>query len=445
VYYIRLLSRLLQKQVSGGSLDHHGLHRLAGNRPVSMSASRIPSPPVSLGAPPPGSPVFQHRSPASPDGGSSQLYQHLQRLHLTQQMRQGSPTFRRSSPPNLSQLASSESPPPSFPNLLQNYPQTHQRSSPPPNFQNLQMIKEDSLDIDKNSQSDSEEEMIVQENGAGDAKSQLNVTQNRVGFGKKPQISITDTHGHVTAVTSDVDSESEKGDNPDSAIISPSTPVSLPVSSDVAFNSIYNYSLPYEAEMQTNVANIPTETHITHSPQQQHCFYQTPLCNKNWYSPENEYLQNLHGVHNSSSYGKVSNYNAQSSVSSSSTGSWEISNEGIMGMYSNSQSDARRAHSPCLGVTGGYELTKVGSYVNVSTKRSVEDILNAIRRILEQSGPQIAYKCSDNCFQLANSDVAMEVEVCEGVDASRLQVRRISGDKGTYQQMCQELLAGINI
>ncbi|KAH3700845.1 hypothetical protein DPMN_075826 [Dreissena polymorpha] len=113
-----------------------------------------------------------------------------------------------------------------------------------------------------------------------------------------------------------------------------------------------------------------------------------------------------------------------------------------MDMYSNID---RTVDASSLEVAGDHELAKVGSYVNVSSKRSVADILNEIRKILEQSGPQIMYKCSENCFQLANSDVAMEVEVCEGVNASRLQVRRISGDKGSYQQLCQELLDGINI
>ncbi|WAR05363.1 SIK3-like protein [Mya arenaria] len=441
--------KIRKKQVSGGSLDHHTLHRLGQNRPVSMSATRIPSPPVSpFGAPvspfgaavspfgAPGSPVFQQRSPASPDGGSGQLYQHLQRLQLTQQIRRaGSPTFRRSSPPNLAQLSSSENTPQSFPNILQNMGQGHQRSSPPPNFQNLQMIKEDSLDLDKSSQSDSEEEMVVQD--IGDNKLPANATQ-QPAFGKKPQISITDTQGHVTAVTSDGDSESEKGDNSNSAMVSPSSPISLPLSSSVAFN--YNFAPQYGTYMHSNIANIPTETKVTVCPQS---YYQTS--NKNWYNPEEAYLQKLHGLHDSTDNRSLTNYNAQSAISSS-PGSWEISNEGIVGLYrASSQSDDSSGHSQSLGVGGGYELTKVGSYVNVSSKRSVEDILNEIRKILEQSGPQIAYKCSDNCFRLANSDVAMEVEVCEGVDASRLQVRRISGDKGTYQQMCQELLAGINI
>lgn len=429
------LSVYLQKQVSGGGSDHHSLHRFSQNRPVSMSASRIPSPPVAPGAP--GSPVFQHRSPSSPDSSSSQLYQHLQRLHLTQQIRgAGSPTFRRSSPPNLGQMGSSESPPHSFPNLLQNFTQGHQRNSPPPNFQNLQMIKEDSLDLDRSSQSDSEEEMIVQD--SEDVISQSHFVNNRTltvkqrAFACKPQISITDTHGHVTAVTSDGDSESDKGEHSDSATVSPNSPASSPCSAPLS----YSYSVPFGTNVHTNLANIPHEV-------SGHWHDGCKTSNMNWYNSPH-HRQKLKGIRNSSNFDTVSNFNAHSGLPS--TGSWEISSEGLMGMYKNSsQSGERTATPPTVSVSDECELKTVGSLLNVSSKRSVEDILSEIRKILEQSGQQIAYKCSENCFQLTNSNVAMEVEVCEGVDASRLQVRRISGDRGSYQQLCRELLGGINI
>lgn len=425
----------LQKQVSGGGSDHHPL-RFSQNRPASMSASRIPSPPVAPCAP--GSPVFQHRSPSSSDSSSSQLYQHLQRLHLTQQIRgAGSPTFRRSSPPNLGQLGSADSPPHSFPNLLQNFSQGHQRNSPPPNFQNLQMIKEDSLDIDRSSQSDSEEEMMVQDSEESPAPTHtadnrtLQVKQR--AFACKPQISITDTHGHVTAVTSDGDSESDKGENSDHSAVSPNSPVSSPASVPLS----YSYSVPFGTNVHTNLANIPPE--ISYSGNW-HDGCKTS--NVNWYSPHHR--QKLKGLRNSMDLNSFSNFNAHSEKSHH--GGWEINSEGIVGLYkNNSQSDERTGTPPSFQVSEECELKTVGSLLNLSSKRSVEDILNEIRKILEQSGQQIAYKCSENCFQLANSDVAMEVEVCQGVNASRLQVRRISGDRGCYQQLCRELLGGINI
>lgn len=394
-----------------------------------MSASRIPSPPVAPGAP--GSPVFQHRSPSSPDSSSAQLYQHLQRLHLTQQIRgAGSPTFRRSSPPNIGQTNTSDSPPPSYPNLLQNFSQGHQRNSPPPNFQNLQMIKEDSLDLDRSSQSDSEEEMVVQE--SSDSVPQSNVSDNRSlhmkqrAFACKPQISITDTHGHVTAVTSDGDAESDKGENSDSAMVSPVSSETTPATTRLS----YSYSVPFGTNIHTNLTNIPAE--ISGSWQDG-----SKNSNLNWYNPHHRPKPT--GTRSAASFDSFSNYNAHTG----SKGSWEINSEGIVGLFrNNSQSDDRTVS---FSVGEECELKSVGSSVNVSSKRSVEDILNEIRKILEQSSQPIAYKCSENCFQLANSNVAMEVEVCDGGDASRLQVRRISGDRGTYQQLCRELLGGINI
>ena len=398
-----------------------------------MSASRIPSPPIAPCAP--GSPVFQHRSPSSPDS-SSQLYQHLQRLHLTRGA--GSPTFRRSSPPNLSQLGTADSPPHSFPNLLQNFSQPHQRNSPPPNFQNLHMIKEDSLDLDRSSQSDSEEDMMIQENDDSATHSADNRTLQvkQRAFACKPQISITDTHGHVTAVTSDGDSESDKGDNSDSAAVSPNSPATSPSSVPLS----YSYSVPFGTNIHTNLANIPPE--ISYSGPLQDV---SKTSNVNWYSPHSpHHRQPLRGLRNSTNFDSLSNFNAHSEISSHK--GWEISSEGIVGVYENSSQSGERTATPTnFPVNEECELKTVGSLLNVSSKRSVEDILSEIRKILEHSSQHIAYQCSENCFQLANSDVAMEVEVCEGVEASRLQVRRISGDRGCYQQLCRELLGGINI
>ena len=426
-----------------------------------MSASRIPSPPAAQGVSP-GSPVFQHRSPSSPDSQSANLYQHLQHLHLTQQRRgSGSPTFRRSSPPNLAQVhcqqQGSESPPHSYPNLLQNFQQGHQRNSPPPNFQNLQIIKEDSVDLDKSSQSESEEEMLVQEEAT---TSDLQVSQHT--FTSKPQISITDTQGHVTAVTSDGDSESEKGESPRTSSVSTSSQTPVSPSKPTC-----NYSMPF---VNTNLTSIPPENQDSGSGLPTDQYYNTN--NVQWYNPQYAYLQRLHGLHYASNvhkmYSNISGYfsNAQRPTSNSPMGGWEMYNNVGLDNYQSSKcstgrnffisgdlhmdcqrSDREKLHKTASDIVldEGCNLSKFGSLFNVSSKRSVADILNDIRKILDDSGPHIAYKCSENRFQLANSDVSMEVEVCEEVDASRLQVRRISGDHGCYQQLCHELLAGINI
>ena len=433
------------------------MHRLQ-NRPTSVASSRIPSPPQPTT---PGSPVFQQRSPSSPDSQTASLYQHLQRLHLHQS--NSAPNFRRGSPPNLVQVYSaqrSESPPQTYQNLLQNFPAGHQRSSPPPNFQNLQIIKEDSMDLqEKSSQSDSDEDMHVQEHSA-ESSSKVAASTSKA-FSAKPQISITDTQGYVTAVTSDGDSESEKGE-PESKSVTPS-----PTTTSTQSPFTFSYTLPYSTYVNTNLNNIPAEDLVTSAQNQQHFpQYDPSFANISWNNPQLAYLQRLQGI-NTSDLGKYRTINNIGEYSDS-HGSWEMYNNGIMGLYdtyrdnrsyagsdtvfsghtqtsTSTQFGMQAKSSPSLGVDGNSDLKKAGSFVNVSSKRSVTDILHDIRKILDDSGPDIVYTCFENRFQLENSDVAMEVEVMEGIDMNKLQVRRISGDRGHYQQLCQELLAGINI
>lgn len=449
---------VFQKQVN----SDHSKHRLQ-NRPASVSSSRIPSPPQP-GPSPVGSPVFQQRSPSSPDSQTASLYQHLQRLHL-HQTNPTSPNFRRGSPPNLVQVYSaqrSESPPQTYQTLLQNYQASHQRSSPPPNFQNLQMIKEDSLDMqEKSSQSDSDEDMATQDNTAA-SNSKQSPTSAKTYAGK-PQISITDTQGHVTAVTSDGDSESEKGDADSSA----GTPILPSVTTSAPPPFTYSFTLPYSTYINTNLTNIPATDPVTVAQNQQNFTqYDPSFANISWNNPQLAYLQRLQGV-TAADLAKYRTLNSIGQYANTQTGC-DPYNMGIKGLYNNYRDNRSYAGSdymfqrsaqssnpthcgfqthstPMLGVDGMSDLRKAGSFVNVSSKRSVTDILNEIKKILDDSVPNIMYTCCDNGFMLENSDVAMEVEVMEGIDMTKLQVRRISGDRIHYQQLCQELLEGINI
>lgn len=86
-----------------------------------------------------------------------------------------------------------------------------------------------------------------------------------------------------------------------------------------------------------------------------------------------------------------------------------------------------------------------GSNINLASKLTVGDILQELKRILGDRGKEVVYQCSDHLFRLENSNVQMELEVCQGVSYNGLQVRRISGDKGHYRALCQELLSGINL
>lgn len=318
---------------------------------------------------------------------------------------------------------------------------------------------------EKSSQSDSDEEMVVQDSSAaGSSKTSPSSSKK---YAAKPQISITDTQGHVTAVTSDGDSESEKGDR-DSAAVTPSTPTTTTTSAPAPFS--YSYTLPYSTYVNTNLTNIPAEDYVTSAQNQQHFpQYDPSFANISWNNPQLAYLQHLQRLQgfNGSDLAKYRTFNNIGQYTNTQSG-WDTYNDGIMGLYNNYRDNrsyagsdlvfARHTQSssptqfgmqanstPTLGLDGNSELRKAGSSVNVSSKRSVTDILNDIKKILDDSGPNIVYTCCDNGFQLENSDVAMEVEVMEGIDMNKLQVRRISGDRGHYQQLCQELLEGINI
>ncbi|XP_069115952.1 serine/threonine-protein kinase SIK3-like isoform X2 [Argopecten irradians] len=195
----------LQKQVCNrdrGSeaelQQQHALHRLHHTlQPTTtIQHSPVPSPPLA-----PASPSFARHASSSTDSQSATLYQHLQRLHLHQQIQNSQQPYQRMSPPTCLPMQRTDSPPQNFSQLYQNFGQSHQRNSPPPNitnFQNLQMIKEDSQDLpDQSPSEDGEVSMQV-----GDSEFTSQDKKHRQ-FSGKPQISITDTSGHVTDVTSE--------------------------------------------------------------------------------------------------------------------------------------------------------------------------------------------------------------------------------------------------
>ncbi|CAC5357450.1 unnamed protein product [Mytilus coruscus] len=397
--------------------QQHSLHRFHQSLQGSaIQHSPIPSPPLV-----PGSPSFQrHNQP------SQELYQHLQRLHLQNPI--------RNSPPSGNQRT--DSPPQSYNQLFQVFPQPHQRSSPPPNlanFQNLQSIREDSQDhADESPRCESEDEMQVQDNIC-DKKQQK--------FTQKPQISITDTHGHVTDVTSDSDPSMEDSDShTETSHSSPerqfttttthssqhqpytttqsrshqqattvhSTPAQQASDQRTGHYQTFQQSVPLNCRVfgnivNTNLANIPAEEPV-------------------WDNTQIAYLQQL----------QHSPYiDANSFV------------QFQMNQFYNGDL-VHRLHSQEPSI-------KSNSNINLTSTRTVEDIQLEIKRILLKRERVIerererVYQCSDTVFKVENSDVELELEVCEGVTYNGLQVRRISGDKGQYTQLCEELLSGINL
>ncbi|KAK3581717.1 hypothetical protein CHS0354_015347 [Potamilus streckersoni] len=428
------------------------------------------------------------------DPQSATLYQHLQRLHLQQQIQcPSSPSFQRGSPPLKSSVLSpqrSDSPPQAY--LFQSFGQSHQRNSPPPNFQNLQMIKEDSLDhaeglqIGTGSTEENDEEMMQTQdsvNTSSGSTSELKSPKTRKRqFSGKPQISITDTQGHVTDVTSDGESEVESVENSEEMQCLPTTTVgTFQVPSTIVASSTkmpqYNFSYSsYRSNDNSDFANI----HSTYSvPLESVQHGMNPaVTNMGWNNPSLAmpmYYKNIprhlpltSGLQYQRTFMSANPSQFVLNLQQNFKPVQEYCDNGIMGLYNNQirssvnnhnnsdlQNEARNANceselrtklngSP-VNVQNLSDTPGTSSLINVCSQKAVTEILHEIKRILECSGPEIAYRCSDNLFQLENSDVQMEVEVMEGIDSNRLQVRRISGDSVHYQQLCQELLSGINL
>ncbi|KAK7499798.1 hypothetical protein BaRGS_00008889, partial [Batillaria attramentaria] len=270
----------LQMQVSNVAVERqaelqqqHNLHRLqttlqGGGIPVSPA----PSPPQ------PSSPSYTRggaRSGAvSPSDLASQsaiLQQQLQRLQLHHQHNIHSmhhniahaPAVASSPPliplPPLSPASQRSESPPGLSHLLHSRPTSLQRASPPPNFQNLSSIREDAGDLGDHGDNDGEDTEMVDEEqvrrksvGGEIGHTRLPVESSPLlrrassgtppyqdmrhrSFAGNPQISITDTQGHVT----DVDTTPED-DGRDT--VSPNSPTARQSDSPLSRYSVFQSS-----------------------------------------------------------------------------------------------------------------------------------------------------------------------------------------------------------
>lgn len=85
-------------------------------------------------------------------------------------------------------------------------------------------------------------------------------------------------------------------------------------------------------------------------------------------------------------------------------------------------------------------------------RRSVEEVLRAVKAALDSICPQVDYQCSsDTRFHLngGGGDLQMELEVTYGegdgdVPQPGLQVRKLSGDNLEYAKLCNHLMACVN-
>jgi hypothetical protein len=102
-------------------------------------------------------------------------------------------------------------------------------------------------------------------------------------------------------------------------------------------------------------------------------------------------------------------------------------------------------------LTNTCAIPSASSHINLTSLRTVPELLQQIKRTLDERGAGLAYQYSEKLFRLSNVDVQMELEVREGRGVNGvngvngLQVRRIAGDRRHYRQLCNELLAHIHL
>ncbi|XP_062578305.1 serine/threonine-protein kinase SIK3-like isoform X1 [Saccostrea cucullata] len=412
--------------------QQHTFHRLQHSlQNNNMPPSPVPSPPLA-----PASPSFSHNSPLQTDTQTSSLYQQLQRLHLVQPQ-----NYQRGSPPTCLLGQRTDSPPQSL--LFHSFTQPMQRASTPPsgtNFQNLQMIREDSQDT-----TNSDEDVGMNASISKEIMAELRQRQ----FTNKPQISITDTHGHVTSVNSDGD---ETENMEDSDLQTPCiNSGSYSTFQDQRSNSVPQAS-PQQYCQQKGLATFSTvvyNSNLANIPPYQvsgktFCWdisqSELPFSSYNWSNAQMDYQKHGH-------YGGLTT-NAMDLMQCQQRFQNDKNSSAMKGQPSdlpNGGTAIDLSISNQKSTENQVNIQKVNSNINLASTRTVDDILCELKRILELGDKGKVVQFSDHLFRLERSDVQMELEVCQGESYNGLQVRRISGDKGHYRQLCHELLSGINL
>ncbi|XP_077985470.1 serine/threonine-protein kinase SIK3-like [Glandiceps talaboti] len=84
---------------------------------------------------------------------------------------------------------------------------------------------------------------------------------------------------------------------------------------------------------------------------------------------------------------------------------------------------------------------------SLMTAKDLPDVVQEIRRTLDNRGPLLTYQNSANMFSLENQGVRMELEVCQvpGMAIHGVRLRKVAGDTWQYRKLCNELLAGMNL
>ena len=414
-------------------------------------------------------------------------------------------------------------------NLTQGLTPTHQRSSPPPVFQNLHIIQEDTH-VDLSCPEDEEMQDISKQMTGGQSESASvgRDVKHRQYVGT-PQISITDTQGHVTAVsTADDDSAMDTKESTAAAISRLSSPpgVTVSVSAMTSVGSpprtkspvtnpcgvnvvgcetypkspVHTYPMHmFSSCINTNLSNIqppvsaladfvqPTELTSLYTTQygpganrvQRACpsrfrrhhtmreatntFFQQPG------TPNYSFIDfstvpvveqtigsspfmDFHSVDPTPRHVQVTSCLSSDTVLDLSVTTDKPAplsaprTPGGIGCPSPVNGCIYSGVSSSPSPSSSSRLTDPSNVlidINPDVHKSVQDVLLAIRRMLDTRRPDVEYYCSDTVVQLRDADLQMELEVCEG-DMPRVQLRKLSGDNLLYTRLCNDLLACVN-
>ena len=397
--------------------------------PPSSRVSPVPSPPL------PSSPSLQQQM-INTDLHTTNLNQQLQRLHLQQTQYTTTPpptsfamlSQKRNSPPNivpyLTHSKSGELVSPSF-HFRQNFPQTHSRSSSPPGpGQNLQMIKEDSLDT-PTEHSDKEKA----------PPSMSSPTHSPVEKRPTPQISITDTCGHVTPMpaSEEEDMETEgshddQGEGPDSS----STECQNSSHTRTMNNwNTYPFSLQYAG---LDLSTIPDEQPNVHPPIEGPS-YSFPLYRA---SPVINF-NNPHSFQTYQSQPLRDTFASTNALIKSEHFKSDLSESREKQMERSSSLDDVDKKNFRNGLSNSF------SSLDYTSKRTMSDLLEEIKRALDRRSAELVYERLENRFRLQSQMVQMEMEIYPGISERGLKIRKIDGDAFQYRRLCSELIKCIDL
>ncbi|GFY24220.1 hypothetical protein TNCV_1012721 [Trichonephila clavipes] len=462
----QLHSPAVDSRVSAEMQRQHCLHiqQMAQLQPSGYLTS-ISSPPSIAGSP-------IHQPQPNVGGSPSALSQHLQKLHLQHQAGPMSFTglecplqaFQRiqamstphhsapfpsdTSPTRLPVSTSPKQPYPDSPTHLYSCPTTYPgqqsgNSPPPVSYQNLDMIQEDITEHIIPGGSDTMLTVVT-----SDDSPRTSPTCQKMGF---PQISITDETGHVT-----VSSSSLTGQTIHHEVVSRKQPLQRQKSDTVQM------AVPKRFQLSSNV-----DEHImrggrrafvrqsSREAEDRDIATEFAMCGSSksllrWATKQSIRQSYVHAKHLRQTFppiGHISSTTLGKKLGRQSLGQHISTSDPTpnpwAGKPSNwwSKKSAFREHQ--------LHKTPSGS-VHVPLPTTETDILQEIQLQLDPivRGLSMMLQRSERGLAVEHpAGVQIELEVCEGPhpDDKRLKMRRISGDSLQYNEICRELLNGINI